>query len=83
MLKLVLRHYINKERFTFIINNTKPIIEFCHNSKINSNHRLVTLDYASMYTNIDLEEFYQIIINEYDRIDIFNTFYISKVNLII
>lgn len=82
LLKLVLNQYIDKERFPFIINNTKPIIYFCHNTKINSNHRLATLDYASMYTNINLEEFYHIIINEFDNMNIINTFCISKKDLI-
>lgn len=82
LLKIVLCSFINKERFTFIINNTDPIIEYCAKSNIHTNYRLVSLDYTSMYTNIDLEDFYEIINKEYDLLNIYKDFHICKMDLI-
>lgn len=82
LLKIVLCQYIKSERFQFIIKNSKPIIEYCKYNKINSIYRLATLDYSSMYTNIDLLDFYSIIDNEFDLLNIHNLFCISKEDLL-
>lgn len=83
MLKEVLNQYINTERFSFIIKNSDKIIEYCRCSYISTEHRLATLDYASMYTNIDLKDFYNIIYDEYDALDIASKFSITRDDLIV
>lgn len=76
-IKNVLSAYINKNTYPFIINNTEPIISQLKNC-IHSNHKLASIDYESMYTNIDLRHLYDIISNEYDTLDIQNKFGIRK-----
>lgn len=82
ILKIILGHYISKDRFEFIINNTVPIINFCNSCKIKKDHRLISLDYTSMYTNINLDDFYNIIWSEYDILGIKEKFFIDKRDLI-
>lgn len=83
MLKEVLNQYISKDRFPFIIKNNYQIIDYCHGAYIKNEHRLATLDYVSMYTNIVLQDFYDIIYNEYDVLDIACKFSIDKEDLIV
>lgn len=80
-LKGILNLYINKERFPFIIGNTNDIIDKCK-LNINKNHIMTSLDYSSMYTNIDLNNFYDIIDNEYEVTNNIKPINLEKTKLI-
>lgn len=79
ILKEVLNGYICKNRFPFIIKNTKPVIDFCENFKLLKEHELITMDYASMYTNINLRDFCSIIEQEYELFNIYEKYFISGI----
>lgn len=69
-LKNILEKYINKQEFPFILNNSEELILNLNQIKqdrpiLFEHHQIYTLDYTSMYTNINLNTFYHIIAAEH------------------
>lgn len=82
----ILMQYISK--YNFIIKNSTQLINNINHIKNNKNgllfnehHRIYTIDFTSMYTNIDINQCLHIIQDDYYSCSIFN-FGISKDNLI-
>lgn len=71
-LKIILKYYIEQGQYKFVIKNSYQIIEDLANIQsqqhsiysIKHKHKLYTMDFSSMYTNIDIEYFLSII-NKY------------------
>lgn len=82
-IKKVLSLFITVDEFPFIIKNNDKICNYLEsNPEFHKTHRLRTLDYDSMYTNIDLDIFYSIIYEEFDSYNIKNLYNIERYDFI-
>lgn len=80
-IKEVLTEYIDNKRFPFIIKNTDPIIRTLKQN-IGKAHKMASIDYESMYTNIELPLLYDIINEDFKILNIEEKFGISRINFI-
>lgn len=83
-IKEILNVFISRDDFPFIIGNTEQVVRGCKTlgDKIHRTHKLRTVNYESMYTNVNLDDFCGIIWGKYDSFCIEHIYGIGKDELI-